>query len=67
MTAVALPKIQLREGDRVIYHSPISKAWSFRGVVTGFYENDRAVVETDGGHIWALKIIDLYAETDNHV
>ncbi len=59
MTAVVLPRIQLSEGDRVIYHNPVSKAWSVRGVVVGFYEDDRAIVETDGGHIWALKIVDL--------
>ena len=63
MTAVVLPKIQLSEGDRVIYHNPISKDWSVRGVVVGFYEDDRAVVETDGGHTWALKIVDLEPES----
>lgn len=67
MTAVVLPKIQLSEGDRVIYHNPISKDWSVRGVVVGFYEDDRAVVETDGGHIWALKIVDLEPESLRNV
>ena len=46
--------MNIKIGDKVVIHSQRLKA-----VVESFYDDDRAIVKTDGGHEYLIAIKDL--------
>lgn len=65
MIKIKSPTPLFKKGDRVLYTPPHDARLAFCGIVEGWYGDDRLIVTTQSGHVWALKASDITLSEEN--